>query len=203
MISLGVQLSELARHSEALLQHSLASPGPGTLLVVPVTIVVAVADNGVIGRGNALPWDLPDDLQHFKRTTMGRPIIMGRKTFESIGRPLPGRLNIILTRDDAWQAAGVSVATSMEQAIDIAEGQALIDGADRVMVIGGAEVYRQALPFTSRVFLTRVHGKIHGDAFFDLGQIALWRELSRLEISAGERNSHDFSVIELENTETI
>jgi len=169
---------------------------------LPVTIVVAVADNGVIGRGNALPWDLPDDLQHFKRTTMGRPIIMGRKTFESIGRPLPGRLNIILTRDDAWQAAGVSVATSMEQAIDIAEGQALIDGADRVMVIGGAEVYRQALPFTSRVFLTRVHGKIHGDAFFDLGQIALWRELSRLEISAGERNSHDFSVIELENTQS-
>jgi len=169
---------------------------------LPVTIVVAVADNGVIGRGNALPWDLPDDLQHFKRITMGRPIIMGRKTFESIGRPLPGRLNIILTRDDAWQAAGVSVATSMEQAIDIAEGQALIDGADSVMVIGGAEVYRQALPFTSRVFLTRVHGKIHGDAFFDLGQIALWRELSRLEISAGERNSHDFSVIELENTQS-
>ena len=170
---------------------------------LPVAIVVAVADNGVIGRGNALPWDLPDDLQHFKRTTMGRPIIMGRKTFESIGRPLPGRLNIIMTRDDAWQAAGVSVATSMEQAIDIAEGQAMIDGADSVMVIGGAEVYRQALPFTSRVFLTRVHGKVNGDAFFDLGQIALWRELSRLGISAGERNSHDFSVIELENTETI
>ena len=170
---------------------------------LPVAIVVAVADNGVIGRGNALPWDLPDDLQHFKRTTMGRPIIMGRKTFESIGRHLPGRLNIILTRADAWQAAGGSVATSMEKAIDIAEGQAMIDGADSVMVIGGAEVYRQALPFTSRVFLTRVHGKVHGDAFFDLGQIALWRELSRLEISAGERKSHDFSVIELENTETI
>ena len=169
---------------------------------LPVSIVVAVADNGVIGRGNALPWDLPDDLQHFKRTTMGRPIIMGRKTYESIGRPLPGRLNIILTRDGAWQAPGVSVATSIEQAIDLAEGQALIDGADSVMVIGGAEVYRQALPFTSRVFLTRVHGNVHGDAFFDLGQISLWRELSRLEISAGERNSHDFSVIELESIQT-
>ena len=115
---------------------------------LPVSIVVAVADNGVIGRGNTLPWDLPDDLQHFKRTTMGRPIIMGRKTYESIGRPLPGRLNIILTRDGAWQTPGVSVATSIEQAIEIAEGQALIDGADSVMVIGGAEVYRQALPFT-------------------------------------------------------
>ncbi len=78
---------------------------------LPVSIVVAVADNGVIGRGNALPWDLPDDLQHFKRTTMGRPIVMGRKTFESIGRPLPGRLNIILTRDPSWTAYGVSVPT--------------------------------------------------------------------------------------------
>ena len=169
---------------------------------LPVSIVIAVADNGVIGRGNALPWDLPDDLQHFKRTTMGRPIIMGRKTYESIGRPLPGRLNIILTRDGAWQTPGVSVATSIEQAIDLAEGQALVDGADSVMVIGGAEVYRQALPFTSRVFLTRVRGNVHGDAFFDLDQIASWRELSRIEVSAGGRNSHDFSVMELENTQT-
>ena len=169
---------------------------------LPVAIVVAVADNGVIGRGNALPWDLPDDLQYFKRTTMGRPIIMGRRTFESIGRPLPGRLNIILTRNGAWQAPGVSVATSIEQAIDIAEDQALIDGADLVMVIGGADVYRQALPFSSRAFLTRVHGNVHGDVFFDLNQISSWRELSRLEVSAGERNSHDFSIIELENTQT-
>ena len=169
---------------------------------LPVAIVVAVADNGVIGRGNALPWDLPDDLQYFKRITMGRPIIMGRRTFESIGRPLPGRLNIILTRDGAWQAPGVSVATSIEHAIDIAEDQALIDGAEFIMVIGGADVYRQALPFSSRAFLTRVHGKVHGDAFFDLHQIAAWRELSRLEVSAGERNSHDFSIIELENTQT-
>ena len=140
---------------------------------LPVSIVVAVADNGVIGRGNALPWDLPDDLQHFKRTTMGRPIVMGRKTFESIGRPLPGRLNIILTRDPSWTALGVSVASSIEQAIDLAEGQAFIDGADSVMVIGGAEVYRQALPFASRAFVTRVHGHIDGDAFFDLDEIDL------------------------------
>ena len=167
---------------------------------LPVAIVVAVADNGVIGQGNALPWDLPDDLQHFKRTTMGRPIIMGRKTFESIGRRLPGRLNIILTRDGTWQAPGVSVATSLAQAIDTAERQALIDGADSIMVIGGAEVYRQALPFTSRLFLTRVHGIVHGDTFFDLEQTASWREVSRLEISAGARNSHDFSVIELKKT---
>ena len=168
---------------------------------LPVSIVVAVADNGVIGRGNALPWDLPDDLQHFKRTTMGRPIVMGRKTFESIGRPLPGRLNIILTRDPSWTAHGVSVASSIEQAIDLAEGQAFIDGADSVMVIGGAEVYRQALPFASRAFVTRVHGQVDGDAFFDLDDIASWREVTRERVPAGERNSHDFSVIRLENPE--
>ena len=166
---------------------------------LPVSIVVAVADNGVIGRGNALPWDLPDDLQHFKRTTMGRPIVMGRKTFESIGRPLPGRLNIILTRDPSWTAHGVSVASSIEQAIDLAEGQAFIDGADSVMVIGGAEVYRQALPFASRAFVTRVHGQVDGDAFFDFDAIASWREVARERVPAGERNSHDFSVIRLEN----
>lgn len=166
---------------------------------LPVSIVVAVADNGVIGRGNALPWDLPDDLQHFKRTTMGRPIVMGRKTFESIGRPLPGRLNIILTRDPSWTAHGVSVASSIEQAIDLAEGQAFIDGADSVMVIGGAEVYRQALPFASRAFVTRVHGQVDGDAFFDLDEIASWREVARERVPAGGRNSHDFSVIRLEN----
>ena len=168
---------------------------------LPVSIVVAVADNGVIGRGNALPWDLPDDLQHFKRTTMGRPIVMGRKTFESIGRPLPGRLNIVLTRDPSWTAHGVSVASSIEQAIDLAEGQAFIDGADSVMVIGGAEVYRQALPFASRAFVTRVHGQVDGDAFFDLDEIASWREVARERVPAGGRNSHDFSVIRLENSQ--
>ena len=166
----------------------------------PVAIVVAVADNGVIGRGNALPWDLPDDLQHFKRTTLGHPIVMGRKTFESIGRPLPGRLNIILTRDASWTAEGVTTVTSMDEAIDVAEGQAFIDGADSVMVIGGAEIYRQALPFARRAFLTRVHGSVSGDAYFDLDALESWREVSRVFVEAGDRNSHDFSVIELENT---
>jgi len=170
---------------------------------LPVAIVVAVADNGVIGRGNTLPWQLPDDLQHFKRTTLGRPIIMGRKTFESIGRPLPGRLNIILTRDEAWRVEGVTVAHSMEEAIDIAEGQALIDGADSVMVIGGAEVYRQAMPFASRAFLTRVHGNVSGDAYFDLTELASWREVTNTFMEGGLRNSHDFSVIELENTQRV
>ena len=167
---------------------------------LPVAVVVAVADNGVIGRGNALPWDLPDDLQHFKRTTLGRPIIMGRKTYESIGRPLPGRLNIILTRDTNWRAEGVTTACSMPDAIDIAESQALVDGADSVMVIGGAEIYRQAMPIASRAFVTRVHGNVSGDAYFDLSLLDSWCEVSTTFVTAGERNSHDFSVIELENS---
>lgn len=163
-----------------------------------VTLVVAVADNGVIGRGNALPWDLPDDLKHFKQTTMGRPIIMGRKTFESIGRPLPGRLNIILTRSTDWQAAGVSTAATIADAIDLAEQQALIDGADSVMIIGGAEVYRQALPFCTRAVVTRVHGQVDGDAFFDLSSFDHWIERKRSDVEGGSQNSHDFSVVELE-----
>lgn len=163
-----------------------------------VTLVVAVADNGVIGRGNALPWDLPDDLKHFKQTTMGRPIIMGRKTFESIGRPLPGRLNIILTRSTDWQAVGVSTAATIGDAIDLAEQQALIDGADSVMIIGGAEVYRQALPFCTRAVVTRVHGQVDGDAFFDLSSFDHWIERKCSDFEGGTQNSHNFSVVELE-----
>ena len=97
---------------------------------LPVSIVVAVADNGVIGRGNALPWDLPDDLQHFKRTTMGRPTIMGRKTYDSIGRPLPGRTNIVVTRDPSWQAPGVEVAQSLEVAVPLGQGACEAAGAE-------------------------------------------------------------------------
>jgi len=163
-----------------------------------VTLVVAVADNGVIGRGNALPWDLPDDLKHFKQTTMGRPIIMGRKTFESIGRPLPGRLNIVLTRDTEWRVDGVSTATCIGDAVALAEQQALIDGVDSVMIIGGAEVYRQAMPFCTRAVVTRVHGQIDGDAFFDLSQFEGWTEYSRFDVIDSDENSHDFSVLGLE-----
>ena len=163
-----------------------------------VTLVVAVADNGVIGRGNALPWDLPDDLKHFKQTTMGRPIIMGRKTYESIGRPLPGRLNIVLTRSTDWRAAGVSTAATIGDAIELAEQQALIDGADSVMIIGGAEVYRQAMPFCSRAVVTRVRGQVDGDAFFDLSSFDNWVERKRSDFARGSQNSHDFSVVELE-----
>lgn len=164
---------------------------------IPVVLVLAVADNGVIGRGNALPWDLPDDLRHFKTVTLGRPVIMGRKTFDSVGRPLPGRLNIVLTRDKNWTYPGVRVVDAIAAAIVLARSQALVDGADAVMVVGGAEVYRLALPLADRVILTRVHGSMDGDTYFDLGLLEDWREASRRRVPAGDRNSHDFSIVEL------
>jgi dihydrofolate reductase len=164
---------------------------------IPIVLVLAAAENGVIGRGNALPWDLPDDLQTFKRATMGRPIIMGRKTFESIGRPLPGRLNIVVTRDAAWQMPGVRAVTSLDEGFSVARGQCLIDAADAIMVIGGADIYRQALPYASRVLLTRVHGEAQGDAYFDLTSLDGWAEIKAQYFDRGERNSHAFTVCEM------
>ena len=163
----------------------------------PIVLVLAVSENGVIGKGDGLPWDLPDDLRHFKQTTLGRPVIMGRKTFESVGRPLPGRTNIVLTRRSDWCHPGVEVCSDLAGAIARGQQQALLDGADAVCVVGGAEIYRLALPIADKVVLTQVHGQVEGDAFFDLSSIDGWREASRVKNEAGERNSHAFSVVEL------
>ncbi|MDG2461246.1 MAG: dihydrofolate reductase [Luminiphilus sp.] len=168
---------------------------------VPVVLVLAAAENGVIGRGDALPWELPDDLQHFKRTTMGRPVIMGRKTFDSVGFPLPGRRNIVMTRDQDWAHAGVLSCHTLDVALQSAFDQALIDGADAVMVVGGAEIYRLALRRTDKVILTRVHGEVQGDVFFDLDLFARWREISSERFEAAGRNSHAFTVETLEPAE--
>ncbi|HEY9036736.1 MAG TPA: dihydrofolate reductase [Pseudomonadales bacterium] len=131
-----------------------------------VSLIVGMADNGVIGRDNALPWHIPADLKYFKAVTLGKPIIMGRKTFESIGRPLPGRTNIVLTRQAGFEAAGVQVATTLDEALALARQQADADGADEVMVIGGAAVYAEALPRVERLYITRVHLRPEGDAYF-------------------------------------
>ncbi len=164
---------------------------------LPVVMVLAVADNGVIGRNNGLPWDLPDDLRHFKRTTLGCPVLMGRKTYESVGRPLPGRTNIVLTRDTNWQAPAVESVQNLDEAIKRAQQQAVIDDARALYVIGGAEIYRQALALTDEIIMTRVHGVVHGDATFDLTLLEGWREVERQDYAAGERNSHDFSIVHL------
>ena len=128
---------------------------------------------------------------------MGCPVLMGRKTFESVGRPLPGRTNLVLTRDTHWSAPGVEVFHDLEAAIDRAEAQALLDGAPALCVIGGAEIYRLCLPRADKIVLTEVHGHVHGDAYFDRGLLANWTEIRRQQHPAGERNSHDFSVVEL------
>ena len=126
----------------------------------PDHTIVAVADTGVIGRNNALPWHLPEDLKRFKRLTMGKPIVMGRKTFESIGKPLPGRQNIVLTREPNYRRDGITVVHDADAALRAA------GAAAEIMVIGGAELFRLFLPRAGRIHLTRVHGNIEGDVMW-------------------------------------
>ena len=157
-----------------------------------ISIVVAMAANGVIGQDNELPWHLPADLKHFKETTMGKPILMGRKTWESIGRPLPGRTSIVITRDSTYSAAGCVVVNSIEAAITAAGEE------DEVMVIGGAELYRQVLPNADTIYLTRIHERFDGDTRFPEIRDTEWQQLERVDHEADEKNPHDYSFIRLE-----
>ena len=156
-----------------------------------VTLVVAVADNGVIGRAGDLPWRLPDDLKRFKQTTLGKPVLMGRKTWDSIGRPLPGRRNIILSTRPGFTAAGADVFPSLEAALKACAGDS------EIMIIGGAEIYRAALPLATRIHLTRVHAAPEGDTVLDL-PLDGWRELSREDHPADDRHAHAFAFVTLE-----
>jgi dihydrofolate reductase len=152
--------------------------------------VVALADNGVIGRDNALPWHLPDDLRRFKSLTMGHAILMGRKTWDSIGRALPGRRNLVLTRDSTWRAPGGEAVHSLAEALEKA-------GDSSLYVIGGAEVFSQAWPQVRRIELTEVHAAPEGDtrlAGFERGE---WREIFREDRAADERHACPFSFVTL------
>jgi len=140
----------------------------------PIALIVAVAQNGVIGRDNQLPWRLPADLKHFKATTLGKPIVMGRKTFASLGKPLPGRTNIVITRDPSFSAVGAVVAHNVEQALTLADEVAQRDGAAEIMVIGGAEIYKQVLPLAQTLYYTRVGLDAEGDAYFPAIDWAEW-----------------------------
>lgn len=151
-----------------------------------LSLIVAASENNVIGRENDLPWSLPDDLQYFKETTKGCPIIMGRKNFESIGRVLPGRQNIVITRQPEYAVEGCDVVGSLEEAIEVA------GDAEEVFVIGGGEIYKQALPMVDRVYLTRVHADIEGDVYFpELG--SEWQETSAEHHDADEKHEHAFT----------
>lgn len=159
-----------------------------------LALVVAVADNGTIGARNGLPWRLPEDLKRFKALTLGKPVIMGRKTFDSIGKPLPGRTNIVITRQAGLPLEGCIVVPSLSDAMRAAAVQA----PDEAMIIGGAEIYRQALPLATRVYLTRVHAQIEGDASFTELNASEWRELKREDYPADERHCYAYSFIVLE-----
>ena len=160
-----------------------------------IALILARAENGVIGVQGRLPWHLPADLQHFKRLTLGKPVIMGRKTFDSIGKPLPRRLNIVVTRDPTWTAPGVQVAQDLKTALAIGYEDALRTGADEVMVIGGAEIFRLVMDLASRIYLTEVHRTLAGDAHVDLPEG--WREVSReRHESAGEEPPYSFVTLD-------
>jgi len=157
-----------------------------------LSAVVAASDNDVIGRDNALPWHLPADLAYFKRVTLGKPVLMGRRTYESIGKPLPGRRNLVLSRHD-YQAAGVERVASVQEACE------RVAGAPEMMVIGGAEVFRLALPLLNFIHLTRVHVRIEdGDTFMFPIAPAQWRQVRREERAADERNAYAITFIEME-----
>lgn len=157
-----------------------------------ISLIAALADNRVIGYRNRLPWRLPADLQHFKRMTMGKPLVMGRKTWESIGRPLPGRINIVVSRDTTLQADGGVVVHSIEQALEAAAG------AEEVMIMGGAELYAQALPRAGRLYLTEVKAAVEGDAWFPDIDLKDWVEVERERHCADEKNEYDYAFVVLD-----
>jgi dihydrofolate reductase len=158
-----------------------------------VELVVAVSENNVIGRANALPWRLPADLKHFKQLTMGRHILMGRKTYQSIGKALPGRTNWVLTRSSDFAPADCNVVRTLQEA------EAAIDGESPLMVIGGAEIYRLCLPQAARIHLTLVHTRIQdGDTLFAAWRDPEWAESSRERHEADDKNAHAYSFLTLD-----
>ena len=165
---------------------------------IAIVLVAAVADNGVIGRDNALPWHIRSDLQHFKRLTLNRPVVMGRKTYESIGKPLPGRTNIVISRDPAYAAEGIVVADSLDKAIEIAREDAKARGKDEIAVIGGSGIFAQSLSFADRLEITQVHARPDGDTFFPPIDTKIWRETARMRQEAAPQDDADMSFITYE-----
>jgi dihydrofolate reductase len=160
-----------------------------------IVLIVAVADNGVIGSGGAIPWRLKSDIRRLKAMTMGKPVVMGRKTFASIGRPLPGRTNIVITRDADFRGPGAVVTTSFAEAREIALGDALRRSASEIVVIGGAEIYAQWMGIADRLEITEVHARPQGDTHFAAVDAALWQEVARVRNLAGPDDSTDFSYV--------
>lgn len=167
-------------------------------MTIPLILVVAMAENGVIGRNNQLLWRIKTDMGRFRRLTMGKPMIMGRKTFQSIGKPLPGRETIVLTRDEGYAAESVHLAHTWEEAVTRGEELATRTGADAIAVAGGAEIYALALPHVQTLFLTEVHASPEGDAVFPSFDRSQFREVKREDHPKGPDDEHPFTFIDLE-----
>jgi dihydrofolate reductase len=160
-----------------------------------IVMIAAIAENGVIGAGGAIPWRLKSDMQRLRALTIDKPVVMGRKTFISLGRPLPRRTNIVITRDAGFRAAGAVVTTSFANARAIATGDALRRFATEIAVIGGAEIYAQWMSIADRLELTEVHARPEGDTYFAAIDKAVWQEVARVRNPAGPDNSADFSYV--------
>jgi dihydrofolate reductase len=160
-----------------------------------IVFIVAIAENGVIGADGAMPWRLKSDMARFVALTSGKPVVMGRKTFASIGRPLPRRTNIVVTRDKDFRAAGAVVTTSFADAMAIATGDALRRFVTEIAVIGGAEIYAQWMDVADRLELTEVHARPQGDTCFVAVDPAVWQEVARERHPAGPDDSTDFSYV--------
>jgi dihydrofolate reductase len=167
---------------------------------IPLVLIAAVAENGVIGRANQLPWRLKSDMQHFRSVTMGHPVVMGRKTFQSLFKPLKGRTTIVVTRDPGFVAPGAIVAPSLATALAAARGDALRRGVDAVMVAGGGEIYAQAMPMADLLVITLVHDRPEGDAVFPPIDRNAWRQRDRAEHPPGADDSASYAHIVFERT---
>jgi len=167
----------------------------GNMVRLDIIIVAAVAENGVIGRGNALPWRLKSDMAHFRQLTMGKPVVLGRKTYQSIGKPLSGRTTIVISRDASFNAPGIVVAPNLATALEIARGDAFRRNAEAIVVAGGADIYVQTLPLATRLVITEVHKRVDGDARFPAIDPKHWREDARSEQNPGPQDEGSFAFV--------
>ncbi len=178
----------------------MSGPAGAPAMPVGIILVVAVAENGVIGRDNALPWRIRSDLRYFRSVTMNKPVVMGRKTYESIGKPLPGRTNIVVTRQADFAEPGVLVAGGIEQALSAARGDALRRGSNEIAVIGGTEIFVQTLPLADRIALTLVHASPQGDTFFPQIDAAVWCETGRTPHERGTGDDYGFTIVQYQRS---
>lgn len=173
-------------------RHRDCAEQPGSPRVMVISLIAAMAEGRILGRDNQLPWRLPADLKRFRAITWGKPVLMGRKTFDSIGRPLPGRLNVLLTRDVHYRTQGCLVVHSLAQAMEACAG------SGELMVIGGASVYEQVLPLVQRMYLTLIHHTFPGDVYFPDFHYDAWRETQRIECQPDGDNPYRYTFVVLE-----